>query len=113
MSSNPSLREEISDSSEQTVLRRIVKSRWTFFGLQFLDLATTLAAFHYGGFEANPLVADLTRHFGQFRGVVTSKLIALCIALGVKRLVWVINLFYAAIVCWNVIVLVGLSAKPH
>ncbi len=113
MSSNPSLPEEIVDTNDQPALRRVVQSRWTFFGLQFLDLATTLAAFHYGGFEANPLVADLTRHLGQFRGVVTSKLIAVFIALGVRRLVWVINLFYAAIVCWNVIVLVGLSAKPH
>ena len=113
MSSTPSLPQEISQPGWQPVLRRIIRSRWTFFGLQVLDLSTTLAVFHYGGFEANPLVAGLTQHFGQFRGVFTSKLIAILIALGVRRLVWVINLFYAAIVFWNVVVLVGLSAKPH
>lgn len=59
------------------------------------------------------MVAGLTQHFGQFRGVLTSKIIAIFIALGVRRLVWVINLFYTAIVFWNVIVLLGLSANPH
>ena len=88
-----------------------MRSRWTFAGLQVLDLLTTLAAFHFGAFEANPMVAHLTLQFGRVRGVLISKLIAVAIAMGVRRLVWVVNLFYTLIVCWNVIVMVVLSMK--
>ena len=112
MSSTRSLPQDMKQSRWPN-LQKVVRSRWTFLGLQILDLSTTLAVFHYGGFEANPMVAGLTQHFGQFRGVLTSKAIAIFIALGVRRLVWVINLFYSAIVFWNILVLVGLSAKSH
>jgi Domain of unknown function (DUF5658) len=91
----------------------VIRSRWTFAALQLLDLLTTMAAFHAGALEINPLVARLTSEFGRFRGVVISKLIAVVIALGVKRLVWVVNLFYTAIVCWNIIVLFILSTKSR
>ena len=93
------------------ILRKLLRSRWTFVTLQVLDLLTTLAAFHMGGFEASPLVAKLTERFGGFRGVLISKLISLMIALGVSRLIWVVNLFYTAVVCWNVAVLIILSLK--
>jgi hypothetical protein len=92
-------------------LRKFVRSRWTFAVLQVLDLLTTLIAFHFGAFEVSPLVAWLTLHFGRTGGVFMSKVFAIVIALGVKRLLWVVNLFYAAVVCWNVIVLVLLFAK--
>jgi hypothetical protein len=95
----------------RVVLSRTLRSRWTFAGLQVLDLLTTLAAFHFGAFEANPMVAHLTLQFGRVRGVLISKLIAVAIAMGVRRLVWVVNLFYTLIVCWNVIVTVVLSTK--
>lgn len=91
--------------------RKVLRSRWTFFGLQILDLLTTLAAFHVGALEANPLVAKLTFFFGRFRGVLISKVIAVAIAMGVRRLVWVINIFYAGVVCWNIIVIVLFSLK--
>jgi hypothetical protein len=94
------------------VLRKLFRSRWTFGALQVLDLLTTLAAFHLGAFEVNPLVARLTLQFGRFGGVFMSKLISVVIALGVKRLVWVVNLFYVGVVCWNIIVLIILSLKP-
>ena len=103
----------IENTAWRNIARKIVRSRWTFAGLQVLDLLTTLAAFHVGAFEVNPLVARLTMEFGRLRGVLISKLIAIAIAMGVRRLVWVINLFYAAVVAWNVIVLVILSLKPH
>jgi len=92
------------------VLSRTFRSRWTFVGLQVLDLLTTLAAFHVGAFEVNPLVAHLTVQFGRFRGVLISKLMAVAIAMGVRRLTWVVNLFYTAVVGWNIVVLVVLSA---
>jgi hypothetical protein len=92
-------------------LRKLIRSRWTFATLQVLDLLTTLVAFHLGAFEVSPLVARLTLQFGRVGGVFMSKVIAVVIALGVKRLLWVVNLFYAGVVCWNVIVLVVLFAK--
>ena len=81
--------------------------------MQVLDLLTTLAAFHAGAFEVNPLVARLTLQFGRFDGVLISKLIAVGIAVFVKRLVWVVNLFYVGVVCWNLVVLFTLTFKPH
>jgi len=83
--------------------KRILRSRWTFVGLQVLDLLTTLYAFHAGALEVNPLVAHLTALFGRFRGVLVSKLMAVVIAMGVRRLLWVVNLIYIAIVGWNLI----------
>jgi hypothetical protein len=91
------------------VLRKIIRSQWTFATLQVLDLLTTLAAFHLGGLEVNPLVARLTLLFGRLGGVLMSKVIVVVIALGVKRLLWGINLFYAGVVCWNILVLIILS----
>jgi Domain of unknown function (DUF5658) len=97
----------------QVVLRKLLRSRWTFGTLQVLDLLTTLAAFHAGAFEVNPLVARLTLQFGRFGGVLLSKVIAVGIALGIKRLVWVVNLFYVGVVCWNIAVLIILFFNPH
>ena len=113
MISTSSLPQEIPQARWRSVLQTLLRSRWTFAGLQVLDLATTLAAFHYGGFEVNPLVAGLTQHLGRFRGVAASKVMAVFIALGVKRLVWVVNIFYAGVVFWNVLVLIALSAKSR
>ena len=111
MSSTTLTPPEIPESQSRSFLRTILRSHWTFVGLQFLDLTTTLAAFHYGAFEVNPLVANLTQHLGRFRGVAASKVMAVFIAFGVRRLVWVVNLFYAGVVAWNVFVLVALSSK--
>lgn len=106
---------EFSNSEEQrewgVVFRRVLRSRWTFAALQVLDLLTTLVAFRVGAFEVNPLVAHLTFHFGRLRGVLISKVIAVAIAMRVRRLIWVVNLFYTLIVCWNVIVMIVLSMK--
>jgi len=110
---NSTLTAQSEPSQSPTLLRQILRSRWTFAVLQLLDLLTTMAAFHAGAFEVNPLVARLTLNFGRFGGVLLSKLIAVFIAMGVKRLVWVVNLFYLVVVLWNVIVLVLLSVKAR
>jgi hypothetical protein len=106
---------EFPSSEEQRdwklVGERVLRSRWTFAVLQVLDLLTTLAAFRIGGLELNPLVARLTIEFGRLRGVIISKLIAIVIAMGVRRLIWAVNLFYAGIVSWNVIVLIVISVR--
>ena len=78
--------------------------------LQIMDILTTLAAFHVGGFEANPLVARFTRELGATRGLIFAKVIALLIALGVRRRVWLVNVFYVGVVVWNLYVVMSLSA---
>jgi hypothetical protein len=89
-------------------LKRILDSRWTFVGLQILDLLTTLYAFHVGLFEANPFVTHLTMLFGRFRGVLISKLAAVAIAMGVRRLIWIVNILYIGIVSWNLVSITGM-----
>jgi hypothetical protein len=84
-------------------LKKVVLSRWTFIGLQVLDLLTTLLAFRAGAVEVNPLVAHLTVLFGRVGGVVMSKVIAVAIAMGVKKLIWVVNLVYTVVICWNIL----------
>jgi hypothetical protein len=111
----PSTSPEISNREQQrewrVVFGKVLRSRWTFAALQVLDLLTTLAAFHLGAFEVNPLVAHLTYRFGRLGGVLISKVTAVAIAMGVRRLVWVVNLFYAIVVAWNVIVMAVLFSK--
>ena len=114
MASLPEAAIEIMDPTQwRSVLRTVLRSRWTFAALQVLDLLTTLAAFHVGAFEVNPLVARLTVEFGRVRGLLIGKLMAVAIAMGVRRLTWVVNLFYIAVVGWNVIVLIVLFANQH
>lgn len=86
---------------QKSIYRRLLHSHWTFVALQGLDLLTTMVAFRMGAFEVNPLVAHLTMTFGRFRGVLISKLLAIAIAMGVRRLIWVVNVIYAVIILWN------------
>jgi hypothetical protein len=93
--------------------RKIAQARSSFFVLQGLDLITTLLAFHFGAFEVNPVVARLTTVLGPAGGVLASKVAALLIALRMRKLLWVANLFYAGIVCWNTFILLLLSHVRH
>jgi hypothetical protein len=90
---------------------KILNARWTFAILQVLDLLTTMAAFHVGASEVNPIVAHLTVIFGRFNGVVISKIIALLLALGVRKRLWVVNLFYIGVIYWNVMILLALVSR--
>jgi len=90
-------------------LKRFLRSRWTFVGLQVLDLLTTMYAFRAGAIEVNPLVAHLTVVFGRFGGVLMSKLIAVVIAMGVRRRLWIVNALYIAIVGWNLIMIARMA----
>lgn len=94
-------------------LAQFLQSRWTFGALQVLDLLTTLAAFHYGAFEVNPLVAHLTGVFGRTGGVFMSKVLAVMLAMGIQRRLWIINIFYVGVVCWNFILVLVLSLRLH
>ena len=92
---------------------KFLHSKWTFLGLQAMDILTTLAAFRVGAYEVNPLVARFTHELGPVGGLILSKLIALLIVMGVRRLVWVANVFYTGVVIWNVYVLLSLAARHH
>jgi Domain of unknown function (DUF5658) len=92
---------------------KILQARSSFIVLQVLDLITTLVAFHYGAFELNPLVARLTNVLGPAGGVLCSKVIAVLIAFRVRRLAWVVNLFYSGVVCWNTLILLALVHLRH
>ena len=70
-----------------------------------------MLAFRMGAYEINPLVAHLTVIFGRFRGVLISKVIAVAIAMGVRKLIWVVNVLYGLIILWNSIYLLGGSVK--
>jgi hypothetical protein len=75
-----------------------MQAKSSFFVLQALDLATTLVAFHFGAFEVNPLVGRLTTLLGPTGGVLASKVIAVFVALRLRKLLWVANLFYLGVV---------------
>lgn len=99
------------ENEQRTGIKRILFSRWTFVVLQLLDLLTTLIAFRLGAVEVNPLVAHLAVYFGKTGGVIASKLLAIVIAMGIKRRIWIINLFYAVIIIWNTLVVFTLHPK--
>ena len=88
-----------------------MQAKSSFFVLQALDLATTLMAFHFGAFEVNPLVGRLTMLLGPTGGVLTSKVVAVLIALRLRKLTWVANLFYVGVVCWNTFILLILAHR--
>jgi hypothetical protein len=64
-------------------------------------------------FEANPLVGRPTTTFGRTGGVLFTKVIAVPIIFRVRKLMWVANLFYLGVVCWNTIVLLGIAYIRH
>jgi hypothetical protein len=113
MSSPPTITQQLQRSSRSSRAARYLRSHWTFGALQLLDLLSTLAAFRAGAVEVNPLVAHFTVYFGRVGGVLMSKVIAVLIALGVRRLIWVVNIFYLCVIFWNVIVLIVLSLHVH
>ncbi len=88
---------------------KILQTKSGFIVLQGLDLVTTLVAFHLGAFEVNPLVGRLTMILGPTGGVLCSKVVAVVIAMRVRNLMWLVNLFYVGVVCWNTFILLALS----
>jgi len=92
-------------------MSNLLHSKSSFVVLQALDLVTTLVAFHFGAFEVNPLVGRFTSAFGPTGGVLVSKLIAILIVFRVRKLMWIANIFYLGIVCWNTAILLALSHR--
>ncbi|MCS7314506.1 MAG: DUF5658 family protein [Bryobacterales bacterium] len=80
-----------------------------FVYLQLLDALTTLLGFRLGAQEASPIVRLLT-DVHPLAGLAISKaaaflLVALCYWTGRSRVVARINYWFAALVVWNVCVL--------
>ena len=88
--------------------------------LQVIDLLSTLAFLLSGVEEANPLVRAAIRLAGDpLRGLLLVKCVALglgliCLWRGRIQLLRRINVFFAALIAWNLISLIaGLVARIH
>ncbi len=80
-----------------------------FAALQALDVITTLLGWRLGAREAN-LVLVRFLHFGPVSGLLLAKLLGfvLIVAVFVRgkvRLVRLLNLWFAGIVTWNLVIL--------
>ena len=80
-----------------------------FFYLQLLDALTTLIGFRAGLMESSPFVRLLVG-LGPFAGLLADKMFAVLLALicvwsGRSRLTPWINYWYAALVIWNIILI--------
>jgi len=80
-----------------------------FVFLQFLDALTTVGVLQQGGYEANPIVNKLMA-LGLFKGLILAKLLVVAIGTAVlwhrrHRVLFMANVAYAGIICWNLIAL--------
>ena len=83
-----------------------------FLYLQFLDALTTLLGFRAGLAEASPFVRLLVE-VGPLAGLLADKVIAVvlavvCVWSGRSRMIRWINYWYAALVTWNIVLIL-----PH
>ena len=85
-----------------------------FAYLQLLDLMTTLLCLSHLGQETNPLVKLLMHSVGSpVAGLAVTKLLAVGVALycwrrSREKLLWGVNLFYSAVVVWNLATLLAI-----
>src|ERR1700691_1857027 len=90
-----------------------------FLYLQLLDFLTTLVGFKLGASEASPFIAKLIHATSPALGVAASKLVGLgigglCVAMNRARLVGWINYWYAALIVWNLcVILTAGNALTH
>jgi len=87
-----------------------------FLFLQLMDVVTTLLGFEVGLGEASPFIRYLM-HLSPTVGVLASKIVAIalaafCIRSGRYQVIRYVNYWYAALVVWNLtLILFGLSQK--
>jgi Domain of unknown function (DUF5658) len=83
-----------------------------FIGLQCMDLLTTMIAFSQGGIELNPVVRGLMPWTGKVMAVFASKVILISLILlysnGRKRVLFLGNILYTAVVVWNLAIVIAL-----
>jgi hypothetical protein len=88
-----------------------------FVYLQLLDFITTVLGIRMGASEASPFIRLLS-HFGPSLGVALSKVVALalgavCVWLKKFRILNWINYWYAALVVWNLCVILRVLRFAH
>jgi hypothetical protein len=89
---------------------------YIFVYLQLLDLLTTFVGFKLGASEASPFIRALM-HFGPGYGVAASKVLALglgglCVYTGRHQLMRWVSYWYAALVVWNLMVMLTAPGGP-
>jgi len=77
-----------------------------FVYLQLLDFLTTMVGFKLGAHEVSPFIAKLIHTTSPALGVAMSKMVGLaiggiCVATGRIKLLSLANYWYAALVVWN------------
>lgn len=103
-------------SSTSRAAHRNRKTFYLFAALQLADFTTTMAAIHFGGFEANPMLAYFLLLLGPVTALLAAKLLLIAIACGAIRInrpraVRLANVFYAGIVFWNLQIIVRLIGR--
>jgi hypothetical protein len=86
-----------------------------FVYLQLLDLLTSMAGFKVGAHEVSPFIAKLIHTSSPLLGLAAAKIIGLaigaaCVALNRTRLIGWINYWYAALIVWNLCIIL---VAPH
>jgi hypothetical protein len=81
-----------------------------FLGLQVLDVLTTLAGLHLGAQEGSTFIGHLLQS-GPVSGLIISKILAAGLAafavfLHRKRILVFLNIWFAAVVGWNLIAII-------
>ena len=89
-----------------------------FLYLQLLDFLTTLIGFKLGASEGSPFIVQLIHATSPVAGVAASKLVgiglgALCLATHRARLLSWINYWYAALVVWNLLLILIAGGRLH
>ena len=87
-----------------------------FVYLQLLDFLTTMVGFRLGAHEASPFIAKLIHTTSPGMGVALSKMVGLaiggiCIATNRIKLLSFANYWYAALVVWNLAMLLTAASK--
>jgi len=88
---------------------------YIFVYLQLLDLLTTFVGFKLGAAEASPFIRVLM-HVTPGFGVAASKVLALalgglCVHTGRLHIVRWITYWYAALVVWNLMIMLSVPAQ--
>ncbi len=89
-----------------------------FVYLQVLDFLTTMIGFRFGAHEASPFIVKLIHISSPALGVAASKMVglaigAVCVATNRVKLVSLANYWYAALVVWNLTMILAAASRPH
>ncbi|HVV44955.1 MAG TPA: hypothetical protein VHC72_07105, partial [Bryobacteraceae bacterium] len=87
-----------------------------FVYLQLLDFLTTMVGFRLGAHEVSPFIVKLIHSTTPAIGVAASKVVGLaigglCIASGRVKLLSLANYWYAALVVWNLAMILTAAGK--